>query len=170
MQRSSAMGDKMKAIAVFSGDSGVKGIVHFEQAGGMNEGKDAVRITGQITGLSPGKHGFHVHEFGDLSNGCISAGDHFNPEKKTHGDKDDAIRHVGDLGNVEADESGKVVLDITDNVLSLTGEKSILGRCVIVHEKRDDLGRGNTPDSKKSGSAGSRLACGVIGLQQIPKK
>ena len=62
-----------------------------------------MRIQAEITGLAPGLHGFHVHEFGNLSNGCITAGPHYNPYNKTHAGPNEEIRHVGDLGNVKAD-------------------------------------------------------------------
>ena len=62
-------------------------------------------IKGSITGLSQGLHGFHVHEFGDLSNGCESAGGHYNPDGVEHGDLENG--HVGDLGNVQANSNAK---------------------------------------------------------------
>jgi len=149
-----------KAVAVLSGNSTVKGVVRFEV---QNDGK-ALHIFGEITGLKPGKHGFHVHVYGDLTNGCVSAGDHFNPSKNTHGAKEDTVRHEGDLGNIEADENGKATVDLTDSHLALTGVDNILGRALVVHEKVDDLGKGGDQESKKTGNAGGRLACGVIGL------
>ena len=127
---------------------------------------DAVKVTGQIDGLAPGQHGFHIHQFGDNTDGCTSAGPHFNPDGCDHGAPEDpkGARHAGDLGNVLADESGKAAIDITDKFISLTGENSILGRTVVVHADIDDLGKGGHELSLKTGNAGGRLACGVIGI------
>jgi len=123
-----------------------------------------VYIRVYITGLAPGKHGFHVHEKGDITGGCGSTGGHYNPDRMTHGAPGDEVRHVGDLGNVEANSLGIVDTTFTDHVMSLTGPRSVIGRAVVVHELNDDLGRGNHPDSKKTGNAGGRVACGVIGV------
>jgi Cu-Zn family superoxide dismutase len=143
-----------KAIAILHSASGsqVMGTVTFTQTG------DTVQVVADITGLTPGKHGFHIHEFGDCSAAdASSAGGHFNPMKKPHGAPDAAERHAGDLGNLEADASGKAHLELKDKMLKLSGENSILGRGVIVHEKVDDW-------SQPVGNAGGRLACGVIGV------
>ncbi|MEP7249042.1 MAG: superoxide dismutase family protein [Spartobacteria bacterium] len=144
-----------KAIAVLhpTKDSKVEGTVTFTASG------DAVKIVADVTGLTPGKHGFHIHEFGDCSSSDgKAAGGHFNPGKSPHAGHDATPRHEGDLGNLEADASGKAHLELTDKMMTMSGEKSILGRGVIVHEKEDDL------KSQPVGNAGGRLACGVIGI------
>lgn len=73
-----------------------------------------------------------VHEFGDNTNGCTSAGPHFNPFNKTHGGPADEERHVGDLGNIVADASGVAKVDIQDSVITLQGANTILGRSLVV--------------------------------------
>ncbi|XP_012233857.1 uncharacterized protein [Linepithema humile] len=124
-----------------------------------------VTISGKITGLTEGLHGFHVHEKGDLSEGCKSAGAHFNPENVTHGAPEDNVRHVGDLGNIQANSDGEATINITDTIISLSGSNSILGRAIVVHSGEDDLGKGNSTLSSTTGNAGDRWACGVIGIQ-----
>ena len=95
----------------------------------------------------------------------MTAGGHFNPIGAPHGGPNDDFenRHVGDLGNIIADENGKVDITLEDSFLSLRGEMSIIGRSVVVHADEDDLGKGMFSDSKTTGHAGARIACGVIG-------
>ncbi len=150
-----AADETTKAIAVLGAASGssVAGTVTF------TSGSDGVKVVADITGLKPGKHGFHIHEFGDCSAADgKSAGGHYNPTKHEHGAPDVENRHVGDLGNIEADASGKAHLEMTDKMLKLSGDNSIIGYGVIVHEKVDDL------KTQPTGDAGGRVACGVIGV------
>lgn len=126
-----------------------------------------MQVTGEITGLTKGDHGFHVHEFGDNTNGCVSAGAHFNPHGKDHGGPGAEVRHVGDLGNVTADDNGVAKVEISDKMISLFGEHSIIGRTLVVHADPDDLGLGGHELSKTTGNAGGRVACGVIGIAKL---
>ena len=112
-----------------------------------------------MTGLAPGNHGFHIHEFGDCSAADFtSAGGHFNPAGNPHGGPKDAKRHEGDMGNVEAGADGSATIDYTDNELRFEGSQSILGRGVIVHANPDDF------KTQPTGNAGGRVACGVVGV------
>jgi len=153
-------------INVGTAKSGVTGTLVLTQASPT----DPVLIKGNITGLSASSsHGFHVHEHGDIRNGCASTGGHFNPAGENHAAPTDSARHVGDLGNVQTDANGVALIDITDTVIALSGQNSIIGRAFVVHEEADDLGKGGNPDSLKTGNAGSRLGCGVIGIIFKPK-
>ncbi|RIA94955.1 Cu-Zn superoxide dismutase [Glomus cerebriforme] len=158
----------IKAIAVFVPDNPsvkVKGTITFTQA----SENAPTEVDVEINGLTPGDHGFHIHEFGDNTNGCTSAGPHFNPHNKQHGAPQDENRHVGDLGNVTANTDGSVKTKLTDNQLKLSGPHSIVGRSVVVHVDADDLGKGGHEQSLTTGNAGGRLACGVIGIAGPPE-
>jgi superoxide dismutase, Cu-Zn family len=144
------------AVAMIEGlgEHKVKGKVTFTQK------EDGVEIVAELTGLQPGQHGFHVHEFGDCSMAdgkC--AGGHFNPTGMPHAGPDDAKRHVGDLGNIKADSTGNASYKRVDTVISLNGPQAIIGRSVIVHAKPDDFKTQQPP-----GNAGDRIGCGVIGI------
>ena len=144
-----------KAVAVLHPSAGnkVNGAVTFTPVA------DGVQIHAELAGLTPGKHGFHVHEFGDCSAAdASSAGAHFNPTNQPHAGPDTAARHEGDMGNVEADASGNAKLDYVDHQISLANDaKSAIGRSVVVHAKPDDL------KTQPSGDSGARIACGVVG-------
>ncbi|EAL21107.1 hypothetical protein CNBD4830 [Cryptococcus deneoformans B-3501A] len=149
----------VKAVAVLKGDSHVYGTITFTQD---SEGAP-VCVSGENLDADA-KRGFHVHEFGDNTNGCTSAGPHYNPFHKNHGGPTAAERHVGDLGNVQTNGCGVAMVDISDKVISLFGPHSIIGRSMVVHAGTDDLGKGGNEESLKTGNAGARLACGVIGI------
>ncbi|KAG0025583.1 Superoxide dismutase [Cu-Zn] [Podila clonocystis] len=153
----------VKAVCVFrANDKNVQGTIVFTQ----QDQSAPVHVKAEISGLTPGQHGFHIHEFGDNTNGCLSAGGHYNPHGLTHGAPTAQVRHAGDLGNITADASGKAVLETSDHQLQLIGPHSIIGRTVVVHEGEDDLGLGNHELSPSTGNAGGRLACGVIGISK----
>jgi superoxide dismutase, Cu-Zn family len=144
-----------KAICVLYPTQGnnVSGTITFTST------EKGVNVVAEIQGLSSGKHGFHIHEFGDCSStDGSSAGGHYNPTGMSHGGPGDKTRHLGDLGNLEADASGRAHLEYVDPTISLSGEHSIIGKSVIVHKNEDDM------KSQPAGNAGPRVACGVIGL------
>ena len=158
----------INSIAYFNGLD-IKGTVRFEEIDGGN----LTNIIINLTGFEPNStHGFHVHEYGDLSLGCESMCSHFNPYNKPHGGIDgDGIdrdaRHVGDLGNITADSAGNVLTQFTDHLIKLRGvESNIIGRGLIIHADPDDCGKGSHPTSKTTGNSGKRIACAVIGLSK----
>jgi len=148
----------MNAIAVFDMKK-VKGTVRFVEDG------DSVLIYIDVSGLKKNaKHGFHVHECGDMSNKCESMCAHFNPYGCSHGGPGDKERHVGDLGNLITDKNGIARYIQKDTMIKLRGTKcNIVGRGLIIHEDEDDLGKGEEKDSLTTGHAGKRIACAVIG-------
>ena len=152
------MSEPVLAIAVFNTKK-IKGTVRF------TETKEGVLIDIDLTGLGKNKaHGFHVHEYGDMSDECNSMCSHFNPYHTNHGGPDSKERHVGDLGNIYTDANGCVKHRFMDSIIKLRGTKSnIIGRGLILHADEDDLGLGGFPDSLTTGHAGARIACSVIG-------
>jgi Cu-Zn family superoxide dismutase len=118
---------------------------------------NGVRIKADINGLTPGKHGFHLHEKGDCSApDASSAGGHFNPTHMNHGAPTATPRHAGDFGNITADKNGNAKLDMVSHDLSFEGDNSVIGHAVIVHAKPDDL------KTQPTGDAGGRVSCGVV--------
>ena len=156
----------IKAIAFFDGNQNgqkIKGKVLFEEI--EIEGIDLVQIIVDLTGFEPGTaHGFHVHESGDLTKGCESMCAHFNPFKKIHGGREDEERHVGDLGNINADSTGNIQIQFIDHLIKLRGlETNIIGRGLIVHADPDDCGKTSHEFSKTTGNSGKRIGCAIIG-------
>lgn len=156
-------GKKLNAICVLhQNNNGVSGVIKFSQKAGNKK----VKVSYEIKGLKDGEHGFHVHECGDLTSGCASACAHFNPYNKNHGGRKSKERHVGDLGNITS-KNKLAKGSFYDNIISLNYKSKccIIGRAIVVHEDRDDLGKGGDEESLKTGNAGSRLACGIIGIK-----
>ena len=144
-----------KAIAVLHPTQGntANGVVTFTRV------KNGIRVDAYVAGISPGLHGFHIHEFGDCSasDGAL-AGPHFNPGNMPHGGPAVTKHHEGDLGNLEANQEGIARLEWTTPAISLEGPNSIIGRGVIVHLSPDDF------TTQPTGNSGARVACGVIGI------
>ena len=148
--------ETIKATAKLEPKSGsnVTGTVTFTKSG------DEVQVVAEIQNLKAGKHGFHIHEKGDCSApDAASAGGHFNPTNRHHGGPVTTEHHTGDLGNIDADASGKVHFEWKGK-MSLSGADSIIGKSVVVHEKEDDL------KTDPAGNSGARIACGVITASQ----
>lgn len=149
-----------EAVCVLKSDK-INGVVY------IKETMDGVEISGKVSGLTPNKkHGFHIHESGDLTDGCTSACAHYNPFANKHGGRESHERHVGDLGNLEGDNNGNCDFKFIDRLVKLSGDYSVIGRSIIVHEDEDDLGLGNFQDSLTTGHAGKRVVCGIIGYRK----
>lgn len=144
-----------EAVSVI--DSGkIKGVVLFKQK------EDHVQIKVDVKGLTKNHlHGFHIHESGDLREGCKSCCAHYNPNETEHGGLNGG--HAGDLGNCKTDENGVCMISIRTNKFIID---EILGRSIIIHEDEDDCGMGNFEDSKTTGHSGSRIACSLIGISK----
>ena len=135
-----------KAVAILIPTKGSKaeGRVTFTERDGT------VHVHAEISGLAPGDHGFHIHEFGVWSEDGMASGGHYNPTHEMHAGTDTPKRHVGDLGNITANANGNATLDLDDSSLRFRGPTSIIGRGLVVHEKADDL------KTQPTGNAGGR--------------
>ncbi|HRK55567.1 MAG TPA: superoxide dismutase family protein [Cyclobacteriaceae bacterium] len=144
------------AMATMNSASGstASGTASFTQTGDRT-----VRMSIQMTGLTPGEHALHLHEKGDCSApDATSAGGHWNPGGMQHGKRGVDEYHAGDVINLIADADGNVSWSEEIEGWSIGGDEStnILNKGVIVHEKVDDF------VTQPTGAAGGRIACGVI--------
>jgi Cu-Zn family superoxide dismutase len=137
------------AVLMPTAGNKTRGILRLVQQG------DDLKITGKIRNLTPGEHGFHIHQYGDLrSTDGSAAGGHFDPYGHDHGAPGEES-HVGDLGNITADADGVATVNVVSKGTAL---HFVLGRSFVVHAGKDDL------KSQPSGAAGPRVAVGVIGV------
>jgi len=144
-----------EAVSVINTDR-IKGVVIFSQK------NEYVLVKVNVRGLKKnGLHGFHIHESGDLRDGCKSCCAHYNPDNKEHAGVEGG--HAGDLGNLKTNDSGECKMNIRVNKFTVD---DILGRSIIIHEDEDDLGLGTHEDSKTTGHSGARIACSVIGISK----
>ena len=150
----------VQCVCVIRSGGDIKGTLILEQ-----ESEDTPTvIKGEISGLATGKHGISLHVFGDISDGAKRIGEHFNPFGKNHGAPGDDERHVGSLGNITADTSKVAKVHIEDKLVKLIGPFSIIGRSIGIGENPDDLGKGGTAESLKTGNVGEIIAHGVVGI------
>jgi Cu-Zn family superoxide dismutase len=162
----------MNAIAIFK-DSPIIGYCAFHQCDVYHKTIVTVFLQGFVPNST---HAFHCHEFGDLSDGCNSLCSHFNPLNKKHGSASlhGLDRHIGDfyIENLIANKEGTVNIVFEDDLVDLIGIYSIIGRSVIIHANADDGGKYRDEDtdrgreSGKTGNAGNRIACAVIGVSK----
>lgn len=155
-QYSYAGNQKIKVTLIPAKGVEAQGNVTFQQ---LPKDK-GVKIIGSIEHLTPGKHGMHVHAIGDCSdpeNGFKKSMGHFDDGyKHKHGSLSDG--HSGDLGNIVADKNGEAQFTIvTDKFdLSKEGDKSILGKAILIHAGMDD------EKTDPAGNSGARILCGVV--------
>ncbi|XP_040822108.1 extracellular superoxide dismutase [Cu-Zn] [Ochotona curzoniae] len=135
----------------------VSGTIVFKQLGPGAKLEAYFDLEGFPTEANSTSRAIHVHEFGDLSQGCDSTGPHYNPLAVPH------PQHPGDFGNFVVRGDGRLWKHRTGLAASLAGPHSIVGRAVVVHAGEDDMGNGNNPASLENGNAGRRLACCVVG-------
>ncbi|MDB4450645.1 superoxide dismutase family protein [bacterium] len=147
-----AVGGSLVAVMTPTAGNETAGTVTFMQ------GEGGVMCAANISGLTPGDHAIHIHEFGDIrmENGKACGG-HYNPEGHDHALPSSGMRHAGDLGNLTADAEGNASYMITLDNVTLDGDHNpIVGRSIIIHVGPDDGGQ-------PTGNAGARVAQGVIG-------
>lgn len=149
---STPAGPRAEAKLTPTAGNAASGLVSFSQDG------DKLRVSAEISGLTPGPHGFHVHDKGDCSApDATSAGGHFNPGGKAHGSPEQPEHHAGDLPQLVADAAGVARFTVDSDALSIgSGAANIVGRSVVVHAAADDF------KSQPAGNSGARIACGVI--------
>jgi len=150
--------DQTATATLTTADGAVVGTVSFSDTeAGVQVSADFHDVEGD------GQHGFHLHQTGDCTPpDFTSAGDHFNPESVDHGCPPTTPRHAGDFGNVEI-TGGSGMFDLTTDLLTVApGERSVVGKAILLHAMEDDC------STQPSGDSGGRWACGVVELGAAP--
>ena len=165
----------INAVSIF--DNKIKGYVKFHQC----RKNEPTVVKFKVQGFKPNNiNACHIHQYGDMLEGCKSLGPHWNPSNSKHGhtnlsiglDKHIKLKnqncqsHAGDLlNNIKADSNGRFYYEYLDYRINLFGDvsESIIGRSVVIHNGVDDLGLGNNKESLETGNAGERIDCAIIG-------
>lgn len=135
----------------------------------LTQGNEGIAISGDLSGITAGEHGFHFHAVGDCDPAAAfdTAGDHFNPTEHQHGMENPQGPHAGDLPNIAAAEDETVAVDLTTDMISLTeGDPAYVfdadGTALMIHANPDDM------KTDPSGNSGDRVACAVIEAASAP--
>lgn len=132
-------------------DSNLSGTINLEDTG------EEVKMVVNVAGITPGEHAIHIHETGDCSApDASSAGGHWNPTSHEHGKFDSDAFHMGDIGNLTADEDGNASLEFSTDKWCIGCDdeaKNIVGKAIIIHEGVDDF------TTQPTGNAGGRIGC-----------
>jgi len=154
-----SLGQITDAVAVLepTRENNIVGVVRFSEA---SDG--AVTIAAKVYNLLPNsQHGFHVHVDGDITDPQgMNTGSHFDPFDQPHACPPTSLRHVGDFGNLKADENGTAIYTDVNKLVSLSpvSRASVIGRGIIVHAAVDDC------TTQPSGNSGARVSQAVIGI------
>ncbi len=153
-------GGSDEAVAVMMNEAGEQlGTVGFATEGAF------VRVRADVTGLTPGFHGFHIHSIGncDAATAFMSAGAHLNPMGVNHAD------HAGDMPSLYVNGDGSASYRIQTDRFTIADLLADGGRAVIIHAEPDNFAHipdryGVTLDQTTldTGDAGARFACGVV--------
>jgi len=119
-------------------------------------------VVARISGLAANSgHGFHIHDFGDLSAADgTAAGKHFNPTSAIHELTDTTPRHAGDLGNIQSYDVNGDAWYSADTTL-VSDLNAVIGRAIIVHSTFD---HGSGAGCDQAGGSGVRYLACVIGI------
>jgi Cu-Zn family superoxide dismutase len=162
----------MTVFAGFAGAQGAGAVAQLEDTDGnpvgtaeFVEGPNGI-ITVNVNlqpgqqAATPGEHGIHIHETGDVSPDFEAAGEHFNPTNTQHGFNNPEGPHAGDLEDIFVNDDGSASYTTTTNLVTLTGGRNSLldsdGSALVIHEKADDY------QTDPSGDSGDRVAAGII--------
>jgi Cu-Zn family superoxide dismutase len=129
----------------------------------ISEGPNGLVFTPQLTDLTPGVHGFHVHQNPDCAAGTkegkqvpgLAAGGHYDPANTAKHEGPHGKGHLGDLPPLTVGADGKATTAVTAPRLK---KADVMGRSLMIHAGGDNFADQPAP----LGGGGARVACGVI--------
>lgn len=129
----------------------------------LSEGPDGLVLTPKLTDLTPGLHGFHIHQnpdcAADTKDGKVvpglAAGGHYDPEGTGKHEGFAGRGHLGDLPALSVGADGRATTAMTAPKLKLS---DVRNRSLMIHAGGDNYADQPAP----LGGGGARIACGVI--------